>query len=90
MLHKIGESSWLLEGNLTIQELNQNLAIGLPEGLSYTTVAGFLLSVLDRIPMEKQEISYGNLRFRIEKMQGHKISKISIKLPQGSFSIPGQ
>jgi putative hemolysin len=90
MLHKIGESSWLLEGNLTIKELNQNLALGLPEGLSYTTVAGFLLSVLDRIPIEKQEISYGNLRFRIEKMQGHKISKISMKLPQGSPSIPTQ
>jgi putative hemolysin len=90
MLHKIGDGSWLLEGNLTIKELNQNLALGLPEGMSYTTVAGFLLAVLDRIPIEKQEISYGNIRFRIEKMHGNKISKISMKLPQGSPSIPSQ
>lgn len=86
MLHKVTESSWILEGNLPVKELNRNVGLDLPEGLSYTTVAGFLLSVLDRIPTEKQEISYGNLRFRIEKMHGHKIAKISMKLPQGTIS----
>ncbi len=81
MLHKVNEHNWSLEGNLPVKELNHNLGVDLPEDPSYTTVAGFLLSILDKIPAEKQEISYGTLRFRIEKMQGNKISKISIKLP---------
>jgi putative hemolysin len=81
MLHKVTESSWILEGNLPVKELNRNVGLDLPEGMSYTTIAGFLLSVLDKIPNEKQEISYGKLRFRIEKMHGNKISKVSLKLP---------
>lgn|GEM_PF-2480761 len=88
MLHKITDHNWLLEGNLPVKELNQNLGLGIPEGLSYTTIAGFLLSVLDRIPVEKQEISFGTIRFSIEKMHGNKISKISMKLPQTTPSMP--
>jgi putative hemolysin len=84
MLHKVNEENWILEGNLPVKELNHNLGVDLPEDPSYTTVAGFLLSILDKIPSERQEISYGTLRFRIEKMQANKISKISIKLPQTS------
>lgn len=82
LLHKVTEGTWLLEGNLAIKELNQNLNLDLPEDSSYTTVAGFLLSILDKIPTEREEIRYGNLLFGIEKMVGHKISKISLKLPQ--------
>jgi putative hemolysin len=82
MFQKVTENNWLLEGTLPVKELNQSLGVGLPEDPSYTTVAGFVLSILDRIPVEKQEITYGSLRFRIEKMQANKISQISIKLPQ--------
>ena len=84
MLHKVTENNWLLEGNLPIKELNQNLNLDLPEDPSYTTVAGFLLSVLDRIPAEKEEIHYGNLLFCIERMTAHKISKVTLRLPQPS------
>ena len=84
MLHKVTEESWLLEGNLTIKELNQKLNLDVPEKPTYTTVAGFLISILDRIPNEKEEIRYGDLMFSVEKMLGHKIAKASIKLPKQS------
>jgi magnesium and cobalt exporter, CNNM family len=82
MLHRVSEESWLLEGNLTIKELNQKLNLDVPEKSTYTTVAGFLISVLDRIPNEREEIRYGQLIFSVEKMLGHKIAKASLKLPK--------
>jgi len=82
MLHKVTENNWILEGNLPVKELNRSLGLDIPEAPSYTTVAGFLLSILDRIPAEKQEIRYGDLLFRIEKMQVNKIARVSVKLPQ--------
>jgi putative hemolysin len=82
MLHKVSEETWLLEGNLTIKELNQKLNLDLPEKSTYTTVAGFLISILDRIPNEKEEIRYGDLLFGVDKMLGHKIAKASLKLPK--------
>lgn len=87
MLHKVSEQTWLLEGNLAIKDLNQTLNLDLPEKSTYTTVAGFLISILDRIPNEKEEIRYGDLIFSVEKMLGHKIAKASLKLPKQSQDI---
>ncbi|HET6267768.1 MAG TPA: hemolysin family protein [Acidobacteriota bacterium] len=81
MLHRINETSWVLDGNLPLKELNRNLNLELPEDPSYTSIAGFLLSILDRIPAENDLVRYGDLQFSIDKMTGHKISRIHLKLP---------
>lgn len=82
MLHPAGENHWILEGNLTIKELNQKLHLDIPEDSSYTTVAGFLLSILDKIPAERELVWYGDTLFTIERMTGHKIARVKVKLPQ--------
>jgi putative hemolysin len=82
MLHPAGENHWILEGNLTIKELNQKLHLDLPEDSSYTTVAGFLLSILDKIPAEREQVRYGDSVFTIDRMMGHKIARVQVKLPQ--------
>lgn len=81
MLHKVNDGWYVLEGNLQVKELNQNLGLDLPEDPSYTTVAGFLISILDKIPLEREQIRYGNFVFTVEKMLGNKIARISLKLP---------
>lgn len=82
MLHPAGENHWILEGNLTIKELNEKLHLDLPEDTAYTTVAGFLLSLLDKIPAEREQVRYGECVFTIDRMTGHKIARVQVKLPQ--------
>lgn len=82
MLHKVNDGLWVLEGNLQVKELNQNLGLDLPEDPSYTTIAGFLISILDKIPAEKEQIRYGTLVFTVEKMLGNKIARVSLRMPQ--------
>ncbi len=79
--HKLNDGTWIVEGNMPIKDLNENLNLDLPEDSSYTTVAGFLLTVLDKIPAEKEEIRYGNLLFSVEEMTGNTIAKVFVKLP---------
>ncbi len=81
MVQKVTDGIWILEGNLTIKELNQNLDLDLPEDSSYTTVAGFLISMMDKIPSERDQIDFGDLHFAVEKMAGNKISKVSLRMP---------
>ena len=81
MLHKVNDGLWVLEGNLQVKELNQNLGLDLPEDPSYTTIAGFLISILDKIPAEKEQIRYGALVFTVEKMLGNKIARVSLRMP---------
>jgi len=81
LLHETNDGSWLIEGNLPLKQLNQNLALNIPEDPAYTTVAGFLLSVFDKIPTEREGVQYGDLYFIVEKMTGNKISKVSLRIP---------
>ncbi len=81
MVQKVTDGIWILEGNLTIKELNQNLDLDLPEDSSYTTVAGFLISMMDKIPSERDQVHFGDLHFAVEKMAGNKISKVSLRMP---------
>ncbi|MCI0447368.1 hemolysin family protein [bacterium] len=81
MVQKVTDGIWILEGNLTIKELNQNLDLDLPEDSSYTTVAGFLISMMDKIPSERDQVHFGDLHFSVEKMAGNKISKVSLRMP---------
>jgi len=84
MVHKVTDGIWMLEGNLSIKELNQNLDLDLPEDPSYTTVAGFLISMMDKIPSERDQVRFGDLHFAVEKMAGNKISKVSLRMPPSS------
>lgn len=88
MLQRVSENTWMLEGNLPILELNQKLSLAIPESSSYTTIAGFLLSILDNIPQEKEQIRYGDMIFSIEKMAAHKIARVQVRLPQKSAETP--
>jgi putative hemolysin len=84
LVHKVTDGIWMLEGNLSIKELNQNLDLDLPEDSSYTTVAGFLISMMDKIPSERDQVHFGDLHFAVEKMNGNKISKVSLRIPPSS------
>jgi CBS domain containing-hemolysin-like protein len=79
-LHQVNEGTWLIEGDLPIKDLNQNLNLDLPENSSYTTVAGFLISMMDKIPAENEKVNFGNLQFAVEKMKGNQITTISLRL----------
>jgi putative hemolysin len=84
LLQQVKDDTWIIEGNLPIKELNQNLNLDLPEDSSYTTVAGFMISQMDKIPSENDQLNFGNLQFSVEKMSGNQIAKISLHIPPPS------
>ena len=74
----IDENTYELDGGISIQEANEKLDLGLPEG-EYQTVAGFLLERLGHIPQEGEHLLYGDLRFRIDKMSGVRIEAVEVR-----------
>ena len=73
----IDENSFQIGGGMRLDDANEKLDLGLPEG-EYETVAGFVLSLLGRIPKEGEQIRYDNLKMVITEMTGVKIEKILI------------
>lgn len=73
----IGENSFQIDGGMKIEDANETLDLGLPEG-PYETVAGFVLDFLGRIPKEGEQIRYDKLKMVITEVQGVKIEKVLV------------
>ncbi len=74
------ENVWTVDGDANIKDLNQLLSIKLPEDNDYNTIAGFIFKIADKIPKEKEVFHYQDYIFTIDKMEGNKIIKVSLKL----------
>ncbi|MDO8491520.1 MAG: hemolysin family protein [Dehalococcoidia bacterium] len=73
----IDEHTFSVDGGMHVDEANREMGLNLPEG-DYETVAGFVLSLLERIPAEGEQIKYGNLKIIVAHMDGVKIKKLIV------------
>ena len=71
----VDENTFLVDGGLRIQEANEELNLGIPEG-DYETVAGFVLHLLGHIPEEGEQLTFKNLKMVVSKMRSMKIERV--------------
>ena len=69
-----------IDAGLRIEEVNEKLGLQLPKE-DYETIAGFILSVLGRIPKEGEQFRYDNITFVITEVRGVKIERVRIIKP---------
>lgn len=84
---KVGVDTFLLKGRASVKEVNARLGLGLAESSDYTTLAGFLLSLLGRIPNEKDVVTYRGHTLTVEKMNKRHISLVRVHVgpqPEGT------
>lgn len=67
-----------VDAGMRIEEANEEMDLGLPEGDDYETVAGFILELLGRIPRSNEQLRYKGLKLVITEMRGVKIEKVLV------------
>ncbi len=67
-----------VDGALSIGEAREELGIEIPEG-DYDTIAGFVLSLLGRIPQEGETVPVDGHRITVVEMKGPKIELLRVK-----------
>jgi len=72
-----GPNRWLADGMVEIDLLNERFNLGLPAG-DYETLAGYLLTSLERIPRKGETISIGDYRFLIKDATDRGIRQVEI------------
>jgi putative hemolysin len=72
------DGSLLIAGALPADSLASRLALDLPEDREYATAAGYVLSVLKRMPKEGEHFTDQDWRFEIVDMDGLKIDKLLV------------
>jgi putative hemolysin len=76
------DGSWLVSGAASADLLEDRLGISMPEERDYSTVAGFALSVLKKIPETGEHFKFDGYRFEVVDMDGRKIDKLLINRPK--------
>lgn len=71
------DGSWLVDGNVTIRDLNRTLGWHLPDE-DASTVAGLVLFESRTIPNPGQEFRFHDIRFRIVKRKGNRLIQLRL------------
>ena len=76
-LEQVADGVYRVDGKLSIDEVNEVLDVELPDE-EWDTVGGLMLGLMGSIPDEGEEVPFQNLRFKAEKVNGRRISKVLI------------
>jgi putative hemolysin len=69
----------VLDGAMNIRDLEAQYELKLPQDEGFETLAGFLLSRLQKMPAGGEAFDYEGRRFVVEKMDGHRIATVRIE-----------
>lgn len=76
---KIDENTFLVDGSISIYELEKILDIEIPDG-DYDTLSGYILEELGRIPTAKEKpvIETDNAIYKVEKFEDNRIVSVKV------------
>jgi CBS domain containing-hemolysin-like protein len=97
-VQRAGDTEYVLAGNLSIRSWADAFDLDVPaEGGRYATVAGFVTSLLGRLPRPGDTVEWRNLAFVVEEVRRHRVTRVRLRLlednpePSGVSSAgPGQ
>jgi putative hemolysin len=69
----------VLDGAVNIRDLESQYELKLPQDEGFETLAGFLLSRLQKMPTGGEAFDYEGRRFVVEKMDGHRVATVRIE-----------
>ena len=78
-VHDVGSGVFEIDAQSRVDEVNEALGLDLPAAADYETVAGFLLSLIRRIPKQGEQINYRDLRFTVLRMAGPRIDRLRVE-----------
>ena len=85
-LEQLSDGSWLVDGTVTIRDLNRILNWELPDDKA-ATIAGLVLIESRAIPSIGQEFRFHNRRFTIMEREGVQLTKIKLAVDTGKSEM---
>ena len=80
-IEKLGDNRWKVSGTLTIEDLEDELDVRIPEDRDYDTVGGMVFSCLHEIPEDGQTftVEVNNLRITVTHVEDKRITQAVIE-----------
>ncbi|MDR2481850.1 MAG: hemolysin family protein [Spirochaetaceae bacterium] len=74
---KLNDNSWLCDARINLSDLAKELNIELPNE-EFDTLGGFVFDLLGRIPVKYEKVSYNNMEFIVQDIEGRKIVSVKV------------
>jgi putative hemolysin len=74
-----GEIAVVLEGSVSIRDLESQYQLSIPRDSGFETLAGFILARMQRIPRQGENFEYDGHRYTVQEVEGHRIAKVKIE-----------
>ena len=85
---RVDAGRWLVAGDCPVDDVNEELGIGIPEG-EYVTIGGFLFDRFGHIPDEGETLNYEGWDLLVAEMDRRRVGKVVVKAPSGSLGEAG-
>ena len=74
----LGPGHFRVDARMNLDDLNELMGAELPTE-SVDTIGGFIYDLLGRIPEEGERLSWDELQFVVEKVEGQRIATVIVK-----------
>ena len=74
------DGSFIVDGSITIYDLEEETDIEFPEERDYDTLGGFILDILTDIPKIGEKVEFNNMVFTVQTIENNRIGKIKIQI----------
>ncbi len=86
-----GATTMVLDGSVPIRDLETQYQLRLPRDEGFETLAGFVMTQLQRVPHGGESFEYDGRRYSVLEMDGHRVARVKIELaPQVPAAQPEQ
>jgi CBS domain containing-hemolysin-like protein len=82
---RVDRTRWLVDGSASIDDVREQLGIGLPEG-EYVTLGGYLFDVFGHIPEEGERVPFEGWELRVAEMDKRRVAKVVVQSTDAAVS----
>jgi CBS domain containing-hemolysin-like protein len=81
-IRKLSAGNWLCDARVNLTDLAEETGLGLPVD-DFDTLGGFVFDLFGKIPVKSEKVSYKDIEFTIQEMDGYKINLVKITVRKG-------
>lgn len=78
LIKQISDVKFIIDPLVEIDILNNTAGLSIPESTDYSTLAGYLLSKIQKIPEKNEEFTIDGLRIKILSIRNHRIFRVRL------------
>ena len=79
-IYECSDGSFIINSKITIDHLNEELKLNLPEGNDYDSLSGLILNSLGYIPKVSEKLTINNCNIEIQKATNRQIELVRLIL----------